>query len=285
MMHFRQEAARPQSLRADPPFHFWEAQGAVIAQFHRIPDGFLLRFIGRADFAVDFTSETVTCFPVPGVSAAMIAALRHNQVAPLLLNHSGKLVLHAAAIVSNGKAVALSGESGRGKSTLAASFAHQGYPFLTDDGLHLEPTAGGYLAIPSLDSVRLRLDSESALFAPPISAEGQEVLEKSLLPAGLTMPHQSQPVPLQAVYFLGDGKADQVEFGRLAPGEALLELIRHAFMLDVDDRARVRANFERLADLSEAVPIFTLDYPRRFEKLGDVIAAVIAHAQQGETAP
>ena len=99
------------------------------------------------------------------------------------------------------------------------------------------------------------------------------------------MPHQSRPVPLQALYFLGQDTTEQVEFSRLTPGEALLELIRHAFILDVDDRARVRANFERLADLSEAVPIFTLDYPRRFEKLGDVIAAVIAHAHQGETAP
>ncbi len=284
-MQFRQEAARPQSIMPEPPFHFWEAQGDVIAQFHRTQDGFLLKFLGRADFDIDFANETVTCFPAPGVSATMIAALRHNQVAPLLLNHSGKLVLHAAAIVANGQALAFSGVSGRGKSTLAASFARHGYPFLTDDGLHLEPTAEGYLAFPSLDSVRLRLDSETALFPGLSSDLDQSSHEKSLLQAGTTMPHQSHPVPLQALYFLGEGTADQVEFSRLAPGEALIALIRHAFILDVDDRARVRANFERLADLSEAVPIFTLDYPRRFDKLGDVIAAVIAHVHQGKARP
>ena len=284
-MHFRQTAAQPQSVLPEPPFHFWEAQGDVIAQFHRNADGFLLRFIGRADFAVDFANETITCFPAPGVSATMIAALRHNQIAPLLLNHSGKLVLHAAAIVLNRQALAFCGNSGRGKSTLAASFARRGYPFLTDDGLHLEPAAAGYLAFPSLDSVRLRLDSESALFTRSSSDSGSSPLEKALLPAGLTMPHQSCPVPLQAIYFMGEGTAEKVEFGRLAPGEALIELIRHAFILDVDDRARVRANFDRLADLSESVPVFTLDYPRRYDMLGDVIAAVIAHAHQGETAP
>jgi len=284
MMHFRQEAAQHQSAVPDPPFHFWEAQGDVIAQFHRIPDGFLLRFIGRADFTVDFATETITCFPVPGASAAMIAALRHNQVAPLLLNHSGKLVLHAAAVVSNGQALAFCGASGRGKSTLAANFARRDHPFLTDDGLHLEPNGDGYLAFPSMDSVRLRIDSESALFARPPSDQ-THALEKSLLPAGLTMPHQSSPVPLRALYFLGEGTANRVEFSRLAPGDALLQLIRHAFMLDVDDRARVRANFERLADLSESIPTFTLDYPRRFDLLDDVIAAVVAHVHQGETAP
>lgn len=284
-MQYRQEAPQPQSVLPETPFHYWEAHGEVTTQFHRRPDGFLLRFLERADFAIDFASNTITCVPAPGVPAAMIAALRYNQVAPLLLNHSGKLVLHAAAIVSDGRALAFSGASGRGKSTLAASFARHGYPFLTDDGLVLEPTADGYLAIPSLDSVRLRIDSESALFARPLSALDDHPPGKSLVQAGLTLPHQSDPVPLQALYFLGEGTSEQIEFARLSPGEALLELIRHAFILDVDDRARVRANFDRLAELSEAVQIFTLDYPRRFEKLGDLIAAVIVHAHPGDTTP
>jgi len=283
MMQFRQEAPQPQRALPEPPFHFWETQGDVTAEFRRNANGFLLRFVGRADFTVDLTDAIVTCVPAPGVPASLIAALRYNQVEPLLLNHAGKLVLHAAAIVSGGRALAFAGASGRGKSTLAAAFARHGHPFLTDDGLLLEPVADGYLAVPSLDSVRLRIDSEAALFARSPAATPDDRGGKSLVPAGLTLPHQPRPVPLEALYFLGEGACEGAAFARLAQAEALLALTRHAFILDVDDRERVRANFERLAQLSQTVPVFTLDYPRRYDGLPGLIRAIVDHADQGAT--
>jgi hypothetical protein len=45
--------------------------------------------------------------------------------------------------------VVFAAESGRGKSTLAASFAVNGFRFLTDDGLVLEPAGEGYAVLPS----------------------------------------------------------------------------------------------------------------------------------------
>src|SRR5262249_8950886 len=46
-----------------------------------------------------------------------------DQVLPLVLSHTGRLVLHASALDLEGRGVAFVGSGGVGKSTLAASFA------------------------------------------------------------------------------------------------------------------------------------------------------------------
>ena len=282
---FEQRPEQPQGPLPSAPYDRWpDANGNDSLLLCRVPDGFLLRFPDRADFTIAMETGTVSCAPVPGASQQMITALYLNQVVPLMMNHAGTLVLHAAAINDHGRALAFAGPSGRGKSTLAASFAKAGYPFLTDDGLILEPADAGYLARPSHASVRLWLDSESALFNPAPADDGEEPVEKNRLISGPGLPHQQDPIPLGAIYFLGDADSDTIEFRTLTPQVGLSCLIQHAFLLDVDDRARVRAHFDRLADLSEVVPTFTLNYPRQYARLHEVIDRVLDHARQGATA-
>ncbi len=282
LTEFECSPAQPQGPLPSAPYDRWpDSRGNDVLLFCRIPDGFLLRFPERADFTIGAETGRVTCTPGPDISQQMITALYLNQVVPLILNHSGKLVLHAAAINDSGHALAFAGPSGRGKSTLTAGFATAGYPFLTDDGLVLEPTDAGYLARPSHASVRLWQDSEAAIFNRlPVDDDASRA-EKNRLISGPGLPHQQEPVPLRAIYFLGAGASDQIELRALAPRPGLSSLIQHAFVLDVDDRARVRDHFGRLAELAEAIPLFTLDYPRKYEDLHSVIEAVLDHARKG----
>ena len=282
---FEQRVAQPQGSLPSVPYDRWpDANGNDALLLCRVPSGFLLRFPDRADFSIAIETSKVSCTPVPGASPQMITALYLNQVVPLMMNHAGTLVLHAAAVNDRGRALAFAGPSGRGKSTLAASFAKAGYPFLTDDGLMLEPAGAGFRARPSHASVRLWLDSESALFNPALADDGDEQVEKSRLISGPGLPHQQDPIPLDVLYFLGDADSDTIAFDRLTPQAGLSCLIQHAFLLDVDDRARVRAHFGRLADLSEVVPMFTLNYPRQYSRLHEVIDRVLDHSRQGATA-
>ena len=282
---FEQCPEQPQGPLPSVPYDRWpDANGDDALLFCRLPGGFLLRFPDRADFTVTTESDAVRCAPVPGASPQMITALYLNQVVPLMMNHAGTLVLHAAAINDCGRALAFAGPSGRGKSTLAASFAKTGYPFLTDDGLILEPADTGYLARPSHASVRLWFDSESALFNTVPIEGADEPDEKNRLISGPGLPHQLDPIPLGPIYFLGNGESDSVEFQKLTPQLGLSCLIQHAFLLDVDDRARVRAHFGRLADLSEVIPMFTLNYPRMYGRLHEVIDRVLDHSRQGAIA-
>ena len=64
------------------------------------------------------------------------------------------------------------------------------------------------------------------------------------------------------------------------PSAALIELVKHSFMLDIDEREMLAAHCEELADLVKRPIFFKLDYPRSYEILAEVRLAV----EEGATA-
>jgi hypothetical protein len=208
-------------------------------------------------------------------------ATRHlylNQVLPLALSRQGKLVFHASAVAVAGNAIVFAAESGKGKSTLAASFATSGSPFLTDDGLVIEERAAEYWVAPSHPSIRLWDDSQEALVrlgAP--TAEPVPFTSKTRFLAGDEIPFCDEPRPLRRVYFLGDGTSARVSIEQVSKSDALIELVRHSFLLDIEARELIAAHFDRLSRLVAAGICFKLDYPRTYVSLPDVRQAVLEH--------
>ncbi len=267
--------AREQAPLGDAPFAVWRApDGAVAATFHRRGEGYLVRFIDRADFSIELDAGLVPCWPVPGKSSAGAHDLYLNQIVPMIRGHQGELVLHASGVAVDGAAAAFVAPTGRGKSTLAAAFASAGMPFLSDDGLALKADSGRYFASPNRPSFRLWSDSEAVVIRGEVSERGED--EKSRVEAGV-LPFQDKPLPLRALYFLGPGESSRVSISRLPMREALAELINHSFFLDAEDRERMKRHFEALARLAETVPCFALDFPREYARLPSVIAAVSRH--------
>ncbi len=93
------------------------------------------------------------------------------------------------------------------------------------------------------------------------------------------------PGRLQRVYFLGDGSAEAVRFQRLSAAEALVEWIKHSFLLDVEERPRLASHFDQVAALANRPIHYRLDYPRRFEALAVVREAILRHALEESDAP
>ncbi len=136
---------RPQRARVDAPYHVWTgpSEASAIA-FYRSGNAFLVRFPNVTDFEIAADGLSVLCWSVPGVSQGTVDYIYENQVVPLALSQQGKLVFHASAVQTSHGAAAFMGESGQGKSTLAAALCNLGSPLLADDGLVLETdTAGG----------------------------------------------------------------------------------------------------------------------------------------------
>lgn len=281
MIEFRILPARRQMPLANVPFHTWTfPDGTLWTEFHRNAGGYLLRFPDLADFQVSADALHVTGFPAPGVSDATVQHLYLNQVLPLVLSKQGKLVFHASAVEVAGGALAFAAESGHGKSTLAASFAVSGFRFLTDDGLVVEPTADGHRILPSHPSIRLWEDSEAALIAPGVRiAPALPFTPKSRFLAGDEIRFCDQPRPLRRVYFLGNDKVATLEFQRLSAAEALVECVKHSFLLDVEEKPRLASHFDQVAKLANQPIHYRLDYPRRFEDLALVRAAIVEHAR------
>jgi hypothetical protein len=279
--------ARPQAQLPQAPFRQWRfPDGTVWTLFYRLESGYLLRFPDVADFEVSWDGRTAIVWPAPGVSPGTVEHLHLNQVLPLALSRQGQLVLHASAVEINGKGVAFIGESGRGKSTLAANFATTGSRFLTDDGLQLDWQDGQCRITPSHPSVRLWRDSQEAL--SPRAAELAQAVDyttKARLLAGDAIVFCNQPQPLRRVYFLGEGVASALMIEAVRPAEALMELVRNSFLLDIEEKELLAWHFDEMVRLAELPIYFRLDYPRRYEDLPQVREAIIRHATENECKP
>lgn len=261
------------------PFHQWRfPDGALWASFHRVGKHYLLRFPGLADFTVSASGTEVAVHPVPGVSEQTVEHLYLNQVLPLAMSRQWKLVLHASAVEVENVAVAFLGPSGRGKSTLAASFATSGHRFLTDDGLQVEKGGEGYMVRPSHASIRLWDDSRQELIpASTHVAPAVDYSVKTRLLAGNEVAFCDVARPLRCMYFLGAGDVDDIAIHPARGRDAMIELVRHSFLLDIEEREMLVSHFGQLAELAR-IPMFArLDFPRRYATLPKVRDAVIRH--------
>ena len=276
---------RSQDTRIDKPFHEWSfPDGTLWTQFYRNGQGYLLRFPLLADFCVSADACRVVCSPALGVTDTTPHHLYLNQVLPLVLSKLGKLVFHGSAVEIDGGAIAFLAESGRGKSTIAAGFAVNGCRFLSDDGLVVDEMNGSYLVMPSHPSIRLWADSEEALVpAGSIAEPALHFTSKLRFMAGDAIPFCDRPKPLRGVYFLGDGSATDIAFQPLSESEALLELVKHSFLLDIEDRNLLGSHFDRVAKLAQKRIYYRLDFPRRYEDLPRVRETIIRHALEDKS--
>jgi hypothetical protein len=270
---------RQQESIEAPAFHqFVWPSGVVWTEFHRRGAAYLLRFPGLADFDVSADGTAVTCSPAPGTDPVTIEHLYNNQVLPLALSRQGRLAFHASAVTVPGGTVAFLGRTGLGKSTLAAQFARSGASFLTDDGLLLAPAADGYLVLPNHPSIRLWDDSHQALLddgvaaAPPVS-----FTSKSRFLAGDGLSYCDEPQPLRAAYVLDDPASGDIVIRRTSMSEAVMGWLRNSFLLDVEDPAMLSQHFQHATAVAHAIPTYHLDYPRLYERLAEVQAAILRH--------
>lgn len=274
----------PKSIE-DSPFHEWIfPDGTKWAKFYRVDKEFLVSFPNLGDFVVSADGCTVRAWPAPEISEDTMQHLYLNQVLPLALSKQGRIVFHASAVDTGNGAIAFLGESGRGKSTLAASFAAAGQRFLTDDALLLDPTEGGYLVQPSHPSIRLWDDSQEALLAADaVLAPPVQYTPKARILSGDSLPFCNAIRRLRRVYFLGDGRAEALTIQRMRPSEAMIGLVKNSFLLDIEAQEMLSSHFELLAEMV-ALPIFYhLDYPRSFAALPSIRHGILEHAtEEGE---
>lgn len=267
-----------ESLLVEPYDRWITPHGEVAAEFYRETGGFCLRFPGDADFHIDAESMAVSCTPAPDVSPDLLETLFVNSVLPVIGNHSGQLNLHGSACALPGGAAAFIGQSRRGKTTLAGACARAGHPFLTEDVIRLAGQPPLYDIVPVRPC--LRLFGDSAAFLQNETVQPGAELTKTTLAASAQLPFSEAAAPLRAIYVLGPGKAETPSFVAIDPQHALPEVMQHAFVLDVEDKPRLHAHFERLTDLVLSIPFVMLDYPRNFSDLPKVVAAIAEDVAQ-----
>jgi len=237
---------------------------------------YLLRFPELADFVI--SENTVTCHRAPYCSDDTLCHLVLDQVIPRWWAHKGNLVLHASAVeLPDGRVIAFLGESGWGKSTLAAALQARGGRLLGDDCISLKSRDGKVQLIPSYNSLRLNDDSIVML-----SIDGQHRARASHYSGKRSFAQEARTDHklfwLDTLYVMAE-PGDTITLGveALCGAELIATLTKRSFLLDIHDtRCAARQMFEAAAVLRAIPRVYSLDYPRDFQQLPALCAALSA---------
>jgi hypothetical protein len=203
-----------------------------------------------------------------------------GPVMAFLLRLRGFTCLHASAIAVGECAVALFGLAGAGKSTTAAAFALRGFSVLSDDVAVLSDMGNRFLVQPGYPRLNLWPDSVCTLFGsedalPRITPTWDK---RYLALNGNDLRFESRPLPLTAIYILGEKEAGLTTpvIEEAAGSDALVTLVANTYvnyLLNQNMRAR---EFDVLSRLLAGMPVRrvrpTLDLSKIFG-LCEVIAA------------
>lgn len=201
-----------------------------------------------------------------------------------LLHQRGLLPLHANAMEIGGGAVAFSGHSGAGKSTIAAWFHDQGYHILADDvcviDFDSDDVPFAYPGIP-----RLRLWRE-ALEVSGRAAEDYprsfDALDKYDVPT--TSPISVHPLPLSRIYFISRSPEMSGAAGirRLRGVEALDALVSNTYRGGY--LPAIRKTGEHLSSclkVAKAVSIFSAQRLWGFDEFEEQMKLLERHCRGG----
>ena len=177
----------------------------------------------------------------------------------LALSRQGRPTFHASVVTVPGGVVAFLGQSGMGKSTLAASFALNGSSFLSDDALLIEETNSGCEVQPSHPSIRLWEDSVDQLVdASSSTSIPISYSTKARLLAGDALTYSSEPQRLLAAYVLESNDASNVAIRTLSGLDRHMAWVHNSFLLDIEDPELLKRHFDWTHRISSAIPTFAL---------------------------
>lgn len=249
-------------------FHRWRfPNGRRWVAFARDPVGHVLRFPGLVDFDVRTAEQLIDCYPQPGTPANTLRHLALDQVLPLVAGSENRIALHGSVIGTPAGAVAFLGQSGVGKSTLAATLGRRGYPVLSDDCcLLVRRDDGGFDVVPSYPGVRLNPDSLAHTFGngdhgPVVS----HYSEKRRVGGRERLGFSDQPARLARLYAVA--ARDELEATTaisMTPAskrDAMYALIDYTFHLDIGDAPRIRETFELAGAIVDAYEVKRLAFP------------------------
>lgn len=266
----------------DLELELWEDQVGLltVSADSRDADHYRLRFADQA--AVDVypgRRQIREALPAPGVSQDTRDHFLADQVLPRILAHEGRLVVHGAAVKVGGRAIVILGDSGQGKSTLAASFSSAGFGLLGDDATVVS-RQGGRIGVRAVyPSLRLQPDSIDALYSEaPHSESVAHYSPKRRI--RVPVPTDSGEAELAALFVIAQPVEAQIAVEPLSAAQASIALITNSFALDPTDLERAQAKLEAASACAREVPAFAISYPRDYARLPDVRAAMLEQLEQ-----
>ncbi len=246
---------------ATPPGEVVAVCGAGDANWYtatRTGSGYLMRFRECGEFQISGDLSEVVVRRDPAGRHELLPILMAGTVSAFLLALRGHLVLHASAVVVDGAALAFVGQSGRGKSTVAALMCVDGAELVTDDVLSVDPGPPARCTGGSFE-LRLREKAASIAAAQPDGAVRTTADDRlAFAPRVASL----DPFPLAAIVVPGPSRtATEVQSERLDPGAALMALLSFPRVHGWRDRDVLTRDFTMLSRLVNGVPVYNAEIP------------------------
>jgi hypothetical protein len=271
----------------DPPTlaaaaaHVPPAQAEWWAQYADLPDGSSYRrWAGLFEFLVAPDARCIHARTLDDTNEEALLAYLLVDALSFSMVRLGWEPLHATAVETTHGAVAFLGESGYGKSTLAALFVQAGCRLLTDDMLVLTGAQNGFIVQPGPPRIKLYRDIADRIFGTAYRGVPMNpVTEKLIIPLDESQAN-GRPRALRALYLLRDereGRAlRQPSISRLSPAQALPVILAGAAAHCPSGPERLKRQFDFVTRLVQQVPVKTLSYRRNQHEMFTVRDAVLA---------
>ncbi len=206
--------------------------------------------------AGDFTLPEAA--PLPLRLGLLAAEMGMNL--QLALGERRFLLLHAASVERDGRALVMTGESGAGKSTMATLLGNDGWRFMGDEFALIEPETG--MAFPFPRPSSLKNESIEAALAQIDPARFGPLLEgtpkgrvRHVAPLTSALAAMGVPAAPALVLFPRFGQPEAAR--AVPPSEAFVRLTQAS----TNYVALGERGFAALSGLVEGVPCVALDYP------------------------
>ena len=194
----------------------------------------------------------VLCSP-PGVAPWRWQRFLVGRVLPWAAVVRGLEPLHASAVVIDGHAVALVGQTGAGKTSLAVQLVARGAGFMSDDVLSLDEHAGVLRAHPGAALAAVRREERAAVPRSTWRRVGKTVGHSGKTYIELT--RVAGPAPLGAIYFLNSDAGPALEPIE-RPDPRLL--LGSTFVRGVQTPERLLRQLDVCATIARSVPLYWL---------------------------
>jgi hypothetical protein len=262
------------ALCSGAPVHFSEDDGYWLDTLYQ--DGAArVRWKEHFEFVVSADRSQALWRKWGGVPDEALFTYLLGHVLSYCLLSRGIEPLHATSVIVDGKAIALLGDSGYGKSTLAGALLSRGARLITDDLLVLEFSDDQVLAHPSTARIKLTPESADAVFHGRRSTLMNAFTSKMIFPLQ-EYEHVPHPVPLDRVYLVPAKPGSRISIRSLRGRAAFLPIIRSTFNNVVLTPPRLKQQFAFAGKLTSRVAIKRLSYPKRLELLPSVVDAILS---------
>lgn len=232
-------------------------------RFQSAPGEFLLRVDAVAGYYVT-GGNRITIQPQPGAAEESLLIFLMGSAFGALLQQRNILVLHAGAITVKDQSVIFSGQSGIGKSTLAAGFHKRGYPFLADDVCAITIVGGKPEVIPGFPRLKLWADALKKLNTDKHqlqSVRWTQGLEKYFLPVE---PGHEKPVPLESVFILESSNTNDIKIKPLKGAAKIDPLLNNTYRMSfLKGMGGKKDHFRQCAAVAAQAKVHQVCRPRK----------------------